>query len=63
MTTDKNLLSVGKYGPGGWGEWQRQRLYDNLRDDPRWEAFLFRTGTAAEQLAVYDLDLPMERYR
>ena len=52
-----------KYGPGGWGEWQRQRLYDNLRDDPRWEAFLFRTGTAAEQLAVYDLDLPMERYR
>ncbi len=52
-----------KYGPGGWGEWQRQRLYDNLRSDSRWQEFLFRTGAAAEQLAVYDLDLPMEQYR
>lgn len=46
------------YGPGGWGEWQLQRLYDNLRDDPRWNAFLARTGTAPEQLAALDLKMP-----
>jgi len=46
------------YGPGGWGEWQLQRLYDNLRNDPRWTAFLRRTGTAPEQLAALQLQLP-----
>lgn len=51
-----------KYGPGGWGEWQLQRLYDNLRDDPRWLAFLERTGTAPRQLAGLKLDLPQSIY-
>jgi tetratricopeptide (TPR) repeat protein len=46
------------YGAGGWGEWQLQRLYDNLRDDPRWNAFLTRTGTSPEQLASLSLRLP-----
>lgn len=51
-----------KYGPGGWGEWQLQRLYDNLRGDPRWLAFLERTGTAPRQLAGLKLDLPQSIY-
>jgi len=46
------------YGPGGWGEWQLQRLYDNLRDDPRWDAFLAKTGTSEDQLAKLELELP-----
>jgi len=50
------------YGPGGWGEWQLQRLYDKLRDDPRWEALLRRTGTAPAQLADLTLDLPEDVY-
>lgn len=46
-----------KYGAGGWGEWKLQRLYDNLRHDPRWNNFLVRAGVSEEQLSVYDLDL------
>lgn len=45
-----------QYGAGGWGEWQLQRLYDNLRGDPRWQAFLTKTGTSPEQLAEFSLD-------
>ena len=48
------------YGPGGWGEWQLQRLYDTLRHDPRWLTFLRRTGTAPEQLAPLKLAVPLE---
>ena len=52
-----------KYGAGGWGEWQLQRLYDNLHDDPRWQAFLTRTGTAPEQLSGFNLDIPVRMYQ
>jgi len=45
------------YGAGGWGEWKLQRLYDNLRDDPRWQAFLRRVGVADEQLAALAREL------
>ena len=50
------------YGPGGWGEWQLQRLYDNLREDPRWQVFLKKTGTAPEQLSVLSLNIPVRIY-
>lgn len=43
------------YGPGGWGEWQLQRLFDNLRGDPRWIDFLNRTGTGPQHLAGLNL--------
>lgn len=51
-----------KYGPGGWGEWQLQRLYDKLREDPRWQVFLKKTGTAPEQLSKLSLDIPARIY-
>ncbi len=50
------------YGAAGWGEYQLQRLYDNLRDDPRWLAHLNRTGTAPEQLAELELLIPNKMY-
>lgn len=51
------------YGPGGWGEWQLQRLYDNLQGDPRWDAFLVKTGTSPEQLAGYSLTITSDIYK
>lgn len=51
------------YGAGGWGEWQLQRLYDNLREDPRWKVFLRKTGTAPEQLSGLSLDIPVRMYQ
>ena len=47
-----------KFGAAGWGEWKYQRLFDNLRPDPRWDAFLTRVGVSDEQLAAYELRLP-----
>lgn len=48
------------YGAGGWGEWKLQRLYDNLRDDPRWAEFLERVGVSEGQLAGYALEAAIE---
>lgn len=48
-----------KFGAAGWGEWKYQRLFDNLRDDPRWNAFLERVGVADEQLSKYEFDVTM----
>lgn len=47
-----------KFGSAGWGEWKYQRLFDNLRGDPRWAAFLQRVGVSDEQLAEYDFEIP-----
>lgn len=44
-------------GAGGWGEWRLQPLFDNLRGDPRWQAFLERVGVGDAQLARYELDV------
>lgn len=49
-----------KFGAAGWGEWKYQRLFDNMRPDPRWDAFLERVGVSDEQLAAYELSLPKE---
>ena len=49
-----------KFGAAGWGEWKYQRLFDNLRGDPRWETFLERVGVSDQQLAAYELQLPEE---
>jgi TolB-like protein/Flp pilus assembly protein TadD len=46
-----------KYGAAGWGEWRRQRLFDNLHGDPRWESFLEKVGTSDAQLAAYDFNV------
>ena len=46
-----------KYGAAGWGEWKRQRLYDNLRGDARWAAFLERVDASDAQLARYEFDV------
>ena len=35
--------------------------YEPIRDDPRWREFLERTGTAPEQLAAIDFDVPLPR--
>lgn len=48
-----------KFGPAGWGEWKYQRLFDNLRDDLRWAAFLERVGVSYAQLAKYRLDVAL----
>lgn len=56
-------IEYEKYGAGGWGEWQLQRLYDNLREDPRWKVFLQRTGTAPEQLSEFSLEIPVRMYQ
>ena len=50
-----------KFGAAGWGEWKLQRLYDNLRDDPRWQAFLERVGVSDEQLRQYEFDVEIPR--
>jgi TolB-like protein/Tfp pilus assembly protein PilF len=42
-------------GPAGWGEWRLMLLYDNLRADPRWQAFLERAGVSDAQLAAIHL--------
>jgi adenylate cyclase len=47
------------YGAGGWGEWRLQRLYDNLRGDPRWHAFLERVHATPEALAAIPFDVPL----
>jgi adenylate cyclase len=46
-------------GAAGWGEWKLQPLYDNLRDDPRWQAFLERVGVSDAQLAQYRLEIEL----
>ena len=51
-------IELDKYGPAGWGEWKLQRLYDNLRQDPRWAAFLQRVGASQDQLDRYQLSVP-----
>jgi tetratricopeptide (TPR) repeat protein len=43
-------------GPAGWGEWRLMRLWDNLRDDPRWQAFLRKVGVSDEQLAAIEFE-------
>lgn len=48
-----------KFGAAGWGEWKYQRLFDNLRNDPRWTAFLERVGVSDRQLAGYELDVAL----
>ncbi len=50
-----------KFGPAGWGEWKYQRLFDNLRHDPRWATFLERVGVSDAQLARYRLDIAVPR--
>jgi TolB-like protein/Flp pilus assembly protein TadD len=47
-------------GAGGWGEWRLMPLYDNLRDDPRWQRFLERVGVSDAQLAAipFEINLP-----
>ena len=47
------------YGAGGWGEWRLQRLYDNLRGDPRWHAFLERVHVTPEALAAIPFEVPL----
>ncbi|RLQ20564.1 hypothetical protein DWB85_16800 [Seongchinamella sediminis] len=51
-------LEYATYGAGGWGEWKLQPLYNNLRPDPRWQAFLARAGASDAQLARYQLEVP-----
>lgn len=46
-------------GPAGWGEFRLMLLYDNLRDDPRWQQFMERVGTSDEQLASIRLEIEM----
>ena len=46
-----------KFGSAGWGEWRYQRLFDNLRGDLRWSAFLARVDVSDEQLARYTFDV------
>ena len=46
-----------KFGSAGWGEWRLQRLFDNLRNDPRWTLFLDRVGVSEEQLSAYDFNV------
>ncbi len=45
-------------GAAGWGEWRLMHLYENLHDDPRWEAFLARVGASDEQLAAIEFAAP-----
>jgi len=47
------------FGAAGWGEWRSMLLYDNLRDDPRWQQFLERVGVSDEQLRKVSLDLTL----
>lgn len=46
-------------GPAGWGEFRLMLLYDNLRDEPRWQRFMERVGTSDEQLAAIRLRIDM----
>jgi TolB-like protein/Flp pilus assembly protein TadD len=46
-------------GAAGWGEWRSMLLYDNLRDDPRWQQFLERVGVSDEQLRKISLDVKL----
>ncbi len=50
------------YGPGGWGEWQLQRLYDKLRDTPQWREFLLSTGTHPAQVNDIELKIDLTSY-
>ena len=54
---------IATYGTGGWGEWQLQRLYDNLRETPEWDAFLMRQGAHASQLRRQTLKIDLDRYQ
>ncbi|MEX2123650.1 MAG: tetratricopeptide repeat protein [Woeseia sp.] len=49
-------------GPAGWGEWRLMLLYDNLRDDPRWQPFLQKVGASDEQLGTipFAITLPQQ---
>lgn len=44
-------------GPAGWGEWRLMRLWDNLRDDPRWQEFLHKVGVSDDQLATIPFEV------
>jgi TolB-like protein/Tfp pilus assembly protein PilF len=46
-------------GPAGWGEWRLMLLYDNLRDDPRWQQFLAKVGASDQQLAKIRFEVSM----
>ncbi len=46
-------------GAAGWGEWRHMLLYDNLRQDPRWQPFLERVGVSDRQLAANSLDIAL----
>ena len=46
-----------KISSAGWGEWRLQRLFDNLRNDPRWTLFLDRVWVSEEQLSAYDFNV------
>jgi len=46
-------------GAAGWGEWRHMLLYDNLREDPRWQQFLGRVGVSDGQLQEISLHLPL----
>ncbi len=48
-----------RFGPAGWGEWRYQRLFDNLREDPRWSAFIEKVGVSAHQLNHYRFEVTL----
>ena len=54
---------LAAYGPGGWGEWQLQRLYDNLRDTDEWRQFLTRLEVHESQLQKLRFEVDLEPYR
>ena len=54
---------IATYGTGGWGEWQLQRLYDNLRSTPEWSEFLMHVGAHESQLQRVVLNIELARYR
>jgi TolB-like protein len=52
-------LEVDLDNPGGWGEGRLDPLFDNLHDDPRWQAFLDAVGVSDTQLAEIDFDVSL----
>ena len=45
--------------PGGWAEARLMPLFDNLRDDPRWQVFLEKVDASDAQLAAIEFDVTL----